>query len=49
MQLANLISRGEASLSLSITAPCIVSILMLVATTLIYIKYSDVLIERAIR
>ena len=49
MQLANLISRGEVSLSLSITAPCIASILMLVATTLIYIKFSDTLIEKAIR
>ncbi len=48
-QLANLISRGEASLSLSITTPCIASILVLVATILVYIKFSDVLIERAIR
>ena len=48
-QLANLISRGEASLSVSIAIPCIASILMLVATTLTYVKYSDMLIERAIR
>jgi hypothetical protein len=48
-QLANLISKEEASLSVSITIPCIASILMLVATTLIYIKYSDMLIEKAIR
>uniref|UniRef100_A0A7J3ZKA4 Uncharacterized protein n=1 Tax=Fervidicoccus fontis TaxID=683846 RepID=A0A7J3ZKA4_9CREN len=48
-QLANLISKEEASLSVSIAIPCIASILMLVATTLIYIKYSDMLIEKAIR
>lgn len=48
-QLANLISKGEASLSVSIAIPCIASILMLIATTLIYIKYSDMLIEKAIR
>ena len=47
--LANLISQGEASLSVGIATPCIASILMLIATTLIYIKYSDVLIEKAIR
>jgi len=48
-QLANLISKEEASLSVSIAIPCIASILMLVATTLTYVKYSDMLIERAIR